>query len=837
MKKILLITIAFCLSASAFSQKWLDDAVYGSRKQGISAKRVLMYPTGCGAPSSLNSKDSSEMMAAIYFDTCNHKKWWYDPSTKLWDSTGASFGGGSDGWGSQVVEKGVGLLGTGITGDPLKSDTVFNATRRFVDKLKDSNKVAVDARMQGDVLAAVSDFSSFNKTEAKTLFVKDTLQGGHFVLYSGTDTADGGMIFTDGLSRKWLRQTEGDRVNINWYGVYPYNNYTIDVAPYIKMAIDYIHNHKQKYRKLYFPSGYNSSGQAWYRLMSTVNLEDIEIIGDGTAKNPTSMFQVSEGITAFYAPYLDQTGGINRITVKNIAVRHYDPSGATDSNHHSFDIRCFFDFDNVYVWQNLNGNGFNVVACAGAADSSLGNADQSRMNFGQAELCINNLFVSGCDANVINFTNCSFVNAKRWGVYDDGMLGNYYENCHWSGNGQQINTGCTYSGKYYAAIDGLYNVGKRPDLFPSYWYEVPPMGGYTAWDTTRKYWSGGIMMVKNVNAWTTVKAPYTESFQAPGILNGRSKVEGGDQGTLFYWGITERLLNGTLILTTIRPEGNTQYRAGVQADRLSINQAPDGNYQLSVTGETYQVMQAISPTNLTNFNMQNNSGLGNGGFSYYNNEMLGIAGGNYITKTTPTQFGVWTDNATNLGEPSAKWKDVYAATYHGDGSALTGVAPATSGTSILKGNGSGGFSNAAAETDYTSPSGTGTLTNKTISGSSNTLSNIAQSSVTNLTSDLAAMKRRYGAAQAVGTDANITATAGTTYDLPTATLSANRSIDVSGLNTDGDYIEVLNNEAGFTWSFSGATVYLVDRTTTVTNLLTAAFYQIRRINGKLIIIN
>jgi len=217
--------------------------------------------------------------------------------------------------------------------------------------------------------------------------------------------------------------------------------------------------------------------------------------------------------------------------------------------------------------------------------------------------------------------------------------------------------------------------------------------------------------------------------------------------------------------------------------------------------------------------------------------MLGIAGGNYITKTTPTQFGVWTDNATNLGEPSAKWKDVYAATYHGDGSALTGVAPATSGTSILKGNGSGGFSNAAAETDYTSPSGTGTLTNKTISGSSNTLSNIAQSSVTNLTSDLAAMKRRYGAAQAVGTDANITATAGTTYDLPTATLSANRSIDVSGLNTDGDYIEVLNNEAGFTWSFSGATVYLVDRTTTVTNLLTAAFYQIRRINGKLIIIN
>lgn len=44
----------------------------------------------------------------------------------------------------------------------------------------------------------------------------------------------------------------------------------------------------------------------------------------------------------------------------------------------------------------------------------------------------------------------------------------------------------------------------------------------------------------------------------------------------------------------------------------------------------------------------------------------------------------------------------------------TDYAPATSGSAILKGNGSGGFSSASAGTDYTSPSSTETMTNKRI---------------------------------------------------------------------------------------------------------------------------
>lgn len=56
----------------------------------------------------------------------------------------------------------------------------------------------------------------------------------------------------------------------------------------------------------------------------------------------------------------------------------------------------------------------------------------------------------------------------------------------------------------------------------------------------------------------------------------------------------------------------------------------------------------------------------------------------------------------------------------------TDYAPATSGTSILKGNGSGGFSNAVAGTDYVTGSSSNTFTNKTIdaNGTGNSISNL-----------------------------------------------------------------------------------------------------------------
>lgn len=90
--------------------------------------------------------------------------------------------------------------------------------------------------------------------------------------------------------------------------------------------------------------------------------------------------------------------------------------------------------------------------------------------------------------------------------------------------------------------------------------------------------------------------------------------------------------------------------------------------------------------------------------------------------------------------------------------------------------------------------------------------------------------------QVVATDADITAANNRLYVVPASTLSANRNIDVSGLTTNLDYIELVNYEPTYTYTFTGATVYLLDGVTTVTTI-TNPLTIIKRINGKLTVTN
>ena len=96
---------------------------------------------------------------------------------------------------------------------------------------------------------------------------------------------------------------------------------------------------------------------------------------------------------------------------------------------------------------------------------------------------------------------------------------------------------------------------------------------------------------------------------------------------------------------------------------------------------------------------------------------------------------------------------------------------------------------------------------------------------------------RYAAyTTALATNANLAVAAGVSYSLPAATLTANRTIDLTAINTNGDYIEIDNQEAGFTWTFIGGTVY--DAYENIVTILTAnTRYILRRSNGKIKIIN
>ena len=90
--------------------------------------------------------------------------------------------------------------------------------------------------------------------------------------------------------------------------------------------------------------------------------------------------------------------------------------------------------------------------------------------------------------------------------------------------------------------------------------------------------------------------------------------------------------------------------------------------------------------------------------------------------------------------------------------------------------------------------------------------------------------------QIIGTDANITAQPGTQLVLRSGVLTANRTIDVTALNTDKDYLLINNLEGNFSYTFTGQTVFYNDAVNAMT-LLPKAVIILQRIDGKILITN
>ena len=438
----------------------------------------------------------------------------------------------------------------------------------------------------------ILDFKTYT-ADATFLFISDTLQGGFFKRYIGPDQADGGMVFTDGKGRKWLRHTEDSKIKIRWYGLKPKANYGpppqsgSDDAVIIRKAIKYIENHQPEYNTLKMES---CRFNEWYLIASTIYLNGITLEGEGVNKRPTTLFQVANDVTAFRIP-----AGGGYVSVKNVAVRHYrDFVKGTDSNNHSFDIHTVVDFENVTVMENPNGDGFHVDAC-GYADKSdtikFGNADQSRFTNCFADMCMNGFWINGCDANVISFNDCSASSNIRWGVYDNGLLGNKYWNLHLANNGKTSDTKQTgvrvkrppysdtsYRTYFLRADVGKQSIGKRPDRFPDLWYQNSTgLGGNTWWDSTKQYYSGGGVWAANPNANNLFIGTYTESYSPANIISARSNWIEGLNGADIIGGMFEHTFGGYKFFTG----------AGIQSPIVATStlrlQAPNGTAEVDIT--------------------------------------------------------------------------------------------------------------------------------------------------------------------------------------------------------------------------------------------------------------
>lgn len=152
-----------------------------------------------------------------------------------------------------------------------------------------------------------------------------------------------------------------------------------------------------------------------------------------------------------------------------------------------------------------------------------------------------------------------------------------------------------------------------------------------------------------------------------------------------------------------------------------------------------------------------------------------------------------------------------------------------------------------------------TLTNKTMSGTDNTFSNINVSAVSGILPigkggtgmftigsplqvlRVNAMGTGLEYASISGgisnaTDASFTAITNGGYNILDGVATANRVITIpTGAN--GDILKFFNTEDTFVWSFAGETVYLADRVTVVTELLFNVPCTMERIDGLWIITN
>ncbi|MGG9960069.1 hypothetical protein [Ferruginibacter sp. SUN106] len=496
------------------------------------------------------------------------------------------------------------------------------------------------------------------------IFITDSLRGGIFYRYTGSMPVDNGMIFSDTLNRKWMRLAQGDKINVQWYGARPegYNNQSDNNYNAIMKAIQFVQNSGDQ-KTVLIPANKSNSQQSFYYISKTINIHDnISIEGEGNTDNSGgglySKLLFPKNTLCFFIG--NKTGGgANTVEIKGLSVEQATPTG-TDKAAHAFDIRCNVKMQNVYV-RYISGNGINIDACANSSkDPNFGNADKSRFDNVNTYECNNGFYINGCDANAITFNDISAVYSKRWGIWDNSLLGNTFNSPHLSANGGN-NCVVISEGKYYACVADNGSKGEQPGKGQNQsWVEVPAGATSGAWDPARTYYSGGAYYVSGASAFSSFNSPYTESFQAPARLNQRSMTINGDQGVNVYNGLWLQeqssqfwIRNSDMILPS--PSQKIGIGTGTPHAPLHIKFG-NGESQAAAIFETSLPFSALS--------LQNSNGSTQ--LRATGDQFVVYSGFYPITVTNKTEFSPAVTENFDLGTSLLKWKNVYAKNYIGN---------------------------------------------------------------------------------------------------------------------------------------------------------------------------
>jgi hypothetical protein len=486
----------------------------------------------------------------------------------------------------------------------------------------------------------ISDFST-NAPSENLIFVKELMRGGFFYPYIGILAADNGMIFTDSKGNKWIRYVEGNKINVQWYGAHPvgYDDVTDNNYDAIMAAINFV-NESVDQKTVYIPGHKDYNGH-FYFITHTINLhQSISIEGEGFPTNAevglaTHLYFPVNTVCVFLGT--KPSGGFNTYEIKKLCVDQQFTT-SPDANAHVFDIRSVTKMEDVYIRFGA-GNGLNIHTddCNPGDPSNpyWGSSDRSFYTNVNVYNCTNGFFITGCESNVINFTNINAVANRMWGVWDDGFLGNNYVSPHFATNGTSGN-------------------------------------------------GGGPILISGENAYTTITSPYTEADQPPAQLNGRSMIINGDNGVYVAGGAYLKMLEGQMFLLNSDfyvPKDDPRVGVGV-----TVAEAPLHVKTMSAMDQPIAKFEtpALGYTLLDLKNMN-----GGGQITFQGNTLFTRSYIGPMTQSTSSHFSPQVDEGMSLGIINQRWneirgKKIIADEYYGvwNGNLMT-VAHGGTGLSSL----------------------------------------------------------------------------------------------------------------------------------------------------------
>lgn len=517
-------------------------------------------------------------------------------------------------------------------------------------------------------LTSVTDIANYNNATTTTLFIKDSIRGGTFFLYIGSDAADNGMIFTDANNNKWKRQVTGDYITPTWYGAHQSSTASVN-SEAVTAASNYIFSHWGKYTTLYIPGGtgnYNMATTMFYT-------RPLAIRGDGYFDEPTTrlVFPYNTSGIVFHEYNYDY-----QCEIKDISLQNSYSVASIDTNTAVIKSRAKIYIDNVHI-PFASGIGILLEACAGGDSTSnqiFGNVDFSKVTNNKINFALIGLRLTGCDANYVKVYDNDFMQCKRWGVDDNGSLGNVFFNNSFAANSNASIAGTAttvnYGGLYYSATilhDDGSGIGKRPDQYPTYWRLTIGQAS-TVWDTTKHYWSGGSRITRHDSATSQWYNNYEEGDQATPVQNTRSTSLFGVRGAGVATGGSSIFTNqGTLTLYGRTDVVNGNFGIGV-ADvaniihPLTMETTVNGTVADFKTSGTAAILNVKAAGGSTAYLWSQ------GGMGYIGTNGLQL-------QMSAGAFKDYNGNGVvDLGSAGNRFKDVHAVKYYGDGSSLTGIA-------------------------------------------------------------------------------------------------------------------------------------------------------------------